>query len=406
MRSIRKEGDASRNGLLLAGLLAGLTLNFREEAYIASATMTLSLLLFRTGFKNVASYCVGGLLTALPLWLYNLNDSASIFGLHAKIYASVNASHTFFERACSSPGNLWFFLFRPHLEFVFASVLTIFVCLLAFYAGFQKSQRVKATALGACICLALMNCIGQATEANMFYGNFLHQSLASTLPLAAIPLVFMRELLSSFGIRHRILAASCLLYILGAGMLLDAKSAGSYWGARHFLLVAPAIVALTISLVIEQFSSGKKMIAWLTALLLLISIPIQFNGLRALWIKRHHSIKVLELATPGAIIASDVFWAPQWFAAAPNSVTVVHIRSKEDLERLVAACAKAKKPFTLLLSPNFRVLPNDAISWLLTKVELRQGKVFDEPHDKLVILQAFHCTPKENAEEKEPATTN
>ena len=373
--------------LALAGLLAGLACAFREEGMLAAASCLAGLMLCGIGWRKGLAFALLCGIALLPLWAFNLHDSGSVMGLHAKIYASIDGGRSLLQRLSDAPFNAWFFLLKPNFNSIIAQAAAGAPFMLAALAGLSKRTDFKIAALACCLLAAIANFIALALSAEPLGLMLTHQSLAASLPLAAIPLAFLNKAWDGSSLKLRFLIVSCGLYALLAGALLTASSAGVFWGARHFMPIAPQLCALSAFLLAASMPQALRAIGFA---LIAASLLLQACALNTFIAKRGFSAELLRAAQPGSIVATDIFWTPEEFALAPESASIVYLRNAEDLKTLV----ELKKPFTLLLSKHFRKLPNEASAWLLENVDLMPGPTLSHPKLALLELQAFECRPK------------
>ncbi len=393
LRCLRAGG--MKPGLLLAltaGAAAGASTAFREEGYIGLAAALAGLAVCRAGWRPCLAFAAGAGLLLAPLWAFNLFDSGSVFGIHAKIYASLNPGHGLSSRLLAVPSNLWFFLLKPHFDVAFPLCLAALPLGFAAYAGLRGSAGLRALALLLCVAAAFASFLSQALNPELLAATLRHQSLWESLPLAALPLLFLRELWTGRDRGLRFLGVSTALFLLGSAALLDSRSAGVFWGARHLLLAAPALCALAACL---PWLSGSTLLRWGALALLAVSLLVQSNGIQMLWEKRAHSESVLRGLPPSALIATDVFWLPEEFAADPQGRTVVFIRSSPDLVRLLEACkAKGIPSFTLAMSPLFSGMHLSTREWLRNETDVRESGGFETPGLSILDLVAYNCVLK------------
>ncbi len=223
----------------LAGVLAGFATAFREEGYLCLAAFAISLPFCGRSLRDVFFYSAGAALALLPLWLWNLHESGSIFGLHAKLYASLYGVQTLQSQIAEVPAKLWHFLIKAHFDSIIP--LALFSALLPISAaiGAFGGLRLKTLALALCVAVAVGNCAAQFLSVEAMEGTLRHQSFAESFPFLALPLIFLRELWTD--LRFRLLLLSSFLATLGIALLLNMASIGIFWGARHFLLLAPQL---------------------------------------------------------------------------------------------------------------------------------------------------------------------
>ena len=292
--------DATRPGdfrrqlryLFLAGLFGGLSTILREEGYICLASFFLALLFCRVNLKVCFLFAVGSALTLLPLWLFNLHEAGSIFGLHAKIYATLGTGHSLSGRLLAIPANLYFFIAKPHFDSVFAALSTLLVLFTAFLAGLFGGRGFKLCGLALCLALTLANCLAEFFDPGLLASTIRFQSLLESLPLAFVPLLFLKDLFFKMGLRMRFLAISTFFSTLLVAALVDSANAGVFWGARHLLLPA---VQLSLIAVCLLFFDSSRIFKILGLALMVVSLSIQLNGLWILWEKKAFSEALLEV---------------------------------------------------------------------------------------------------------------
>ena len=237
-----------RGGFFGCGVLWGLSLFMREEAYFCAAAFGAALLVCGK-WRELLRFSGGFLLPALPLWILQALLYGHIFGLHGKFYyLNNNASFSLLTQVRAAAFNLFHHLFRfdGWGRGAWGS-LAAWSALLPLTAGaapgFRRWLEFKYAAATVYLVCTVFLTAGLWFQAVPVYTAAGAVGLFSTTPLAAGFLVNWRAFLGTR--RFRVWTWALIFYILGVPLLMTASDVGLVWGARHFLVILPLLLYLS-----------------------------------------------------------------------------------------------------------------------------------------------------------------
>ncbi len=371
-----------RGGFFSCGVLWGLSLLMREEAYFCAAAFGAALLVCGK-WRELLRFSGGFLLPALPLWLLQAALYGHIFGLHGKFYyLNNNAGFSLFTQARAAAFNAFHHLFRfdgwGRSSWGSLAAWSALLPLAAGAApGFRRWLTYKYAAMIVYLVCTVFLTAGLWFQAVPVYTAAGAVGLFSTTPLAAGFLINWRAFLKTS--RFRVWTWALIFYILGVPLLMTASDVGLVWGARHFLVIVPPLCYLSfigfrrLGAPPLPLPSGLKLHKLLPPAAVGAGVFLQCYGLYALNRVAEDSAVIEEalLRAPGKTVVTDVFYLPEQTPRLFFGKTVLQVLSPNDLEVLKKFLAKqGEKEFTLVLSPRFRRLPDPVLRELITAFPL------------------------------------
>ena len=379
----------------LCGVLAGLSILFREEGFIFAAGMGLAMLLWYFSWKRVLAYAAGAALIVVPLLIWNYCDSGSIFGMHHQIYAHLPKGKGSFLG--NQLKNYSFYLFLLCLPFWGQLNLIVPWVLLA-GPGLRMVPKLRKVAECFYFSVAMVGC-GASLWCNLrtaHGGVFIYQSLLDHVPIFALFLLFLPVLLREKQKEIRFLSLTALAGIFLPPLLLNFDQPGMFWGGRHFLNVVPLLCILSVFLLkrAESVSRTAKVGGWV---LVALSLAANAGGYGVLSVKRNFSAQyVRELAKPEyQVILTDMFWMPEELAWIHREKCVLLLTSADSLDQVRPFLrSNGIRKFHLLLGRNYRRLSNESVTRALSEVEFKPGPRFRHPMLGFFDCQLFECSWK------------
>jgi len=370
-----------RGGFFGCGVLWGLSLFMREEAYFCAAAFGAALLVCGK-WRELLRFSGGFLLPALPLWFLQALLHGHIFGLHGKFYyLNNNAGFSLLTQVRAAAFNLFHHLFRfdgwGRSPWSLAAWSALLPLAAGAAPGFRRWVKFKYAAVILYLACTVFLTAGLWFQAVPVYTAAGAVGFFSTTPLAAGFLVNWRAFLGTG--RSRVWTWALIFYILGVPLLMTASDVGLVWGARHFLVILPLLLYLSFIGFRRLGNPGVPLPAWgrLRKLLSLAALGaglfLQCYGLYALNRVAEDSaaVEAALLRAPGKTVVTDVFYLPEQTPRLFFGKTVVQVLSANDLELLRKFLAgRGEKEFTLVLSPRFRRLPDPVLRELITAFPL------------------------------------
>ena len=370
-----------KGGFFACGVLWGLSLLMREEAYFCAAAFGAALLVCGKR-RELLRFSGGFLLPALPLWLLQAALYGHIFGLHGKFYyLNNNTAFSLLTQVRAAAFNCFHHLFRFDGWGRSPWNLAAWSALLLLAAGaapnFRRWSKFKYGAALFCLACTVFLTAGLWFQAVPVYTAAGAVGLFSTTPLMAGFLVNWRAFLKTE--RFRAWTWALIFYILGVPLLMTASDVGLVWGARHFLVILTPLCYLSFIGFRRlgdpglPLPAGLKLHKLLPAAAVGTGIFLQCYGLYALNRVAEDSSYVEEalLRAPGKTVVTDVFYLPEQTPRLFFGKTVLQVLTSTDLEVLKKFLAdRGEKEFTLVLSPQFRRLPDPVLKELVTAFSL------------------------------------
>ena len=371
---------------VLAGFLLGVSLLMREEGYFVCAALGGALLL--TGrFRETGTFLAGFLGAALPLWVCQWISDGHFLGHHGKMYYLNNNEHF----SLTGQMKVVFFNFFHHL-FRFdgwgASKLNFLAwsALLPLAAGafprFKGGVKVKYAAVAIyLVCMAFL-AAGVWFQKDIIFTASLLTGLFTATPAVVGFMISWRPFLKEK--RFRGMTLFILLYTAAVPVLMTASDIGLVWGSRHFLVLLPPLIYLSMRGF--RLSFGKRRGRLIFAAAAAVSIAIQLFGLYALERVSSDSFAVEKnlLARREKVIVTDVFYIPEQMPRLFFEKTVLQVVTQQDAARFKAYLKENKiKNVLLVLSPRFRRMDDAVLKEVLTVCPLTA------PPEKLTGTSGF-----------------
>ena len=378
---------------VLCGALAGISILFREESFIFAAGMGLGMLIWYFSWKRMLSYCLGIALLTIPLLIWNLLDSGSVFGMHHQIYSMLPKAEESFLLVQLK--NYSFYLFLLCLPFCGQLNLVIPWLLLA-GTGLSLIPKIRQAAGCVTLGIAAVFC-GASLWCNIMTrhgGVFIYQSLLDHLPVFAFFLLCVPMLLREKPAVVRFLTLLSLTGIFLPPFLLNYDQPGMFWGGRHFLNIVPLLSLLSVYLLFSKEKLSRMMRAggWI---LVFLSLAANLCGYAVLSIKRNFSAQyVRELSKPEyQVILTDVYWMPEELAWIHREKCILLMTESDALDQ-VRPLLKANgiRRFHLLLGKNYRRISNESVKRTIQEAECRPGVRFSRAMLDFFECQLFECT--------------
>lgn len=366
-------GDQRHPGLwrrLGAGAILGGATVLREEGYVLTAAFALGWVVSHPGRRAaVGTVLAGWVAIVLPWWMVNLRLFGNVLGLHASVYAALPPSPE--GGAAAGPfadvmRSLWVYLLQWHPDRLLA-IAGALPLVLAAAAGLllpasHRGGRWLTGALALATAGSALLVVLTLLDPAPLIGTLHRQSLLPGIPIAALVLIAGRRLWGGGSPVTRCLLATSAAGVAGLGLGLRTADMGIIWGPRHFLMLVPALLALTPDAagVVLGAATGrgwKRLTATLIAGLVGLGLLLQAHGLGLLSARkratRDLAAAVAEMQ-PVAVV-TDVYWVPEELAAIYLTVPVFDAADPSALVEVLDGI-RAGSPNALVvlaLSPSF-----------------------------------------------------
>ena len=352
----------------LAGVVLGASLLLREEAYFLVFAFAAALFCDRDG-KNAIRTATGFISAALWIWVYQYCAFGHIFGLHGGTYYLNNlpdAANPLVRQLRMIPWNYWHHLLRfaP-----FASPWANWLCLApilgAVAAGALTNRRwdrlkriVSIAALagwGALVCATVVTC----RDDDIAFRAAGITGLIAANPLFLYFYLNWRRMWSHRSRAIRLSARAAAIYILLVPPLLTVNDIGLIYGARHFLIIMPMLLFLSLRGP-RSGTTPRLLPAALSGLLqgasifMLVDVSAEADELE----------KVL-LPTPGETLITDAFFLPEQTPRIFFGSTVLKLDDRNIDELIAYLRQQRKREITLVLSNRYRRISDAGVMKLL-----------------------------------------
>lgn len=387
--------------LLGTGFLCGISLLFREEGWILSAAIFVTFCCCGISLKKTASAFGCFLITAVPLCFWNYRDSGSIFGIHYVIYHSLgNAELSLSERLYS----LFYFVWKSYGP-PFPAMISACIFAAGFAGGLLFPEKWKRTEIlrKILLCAAALAAVGNLyflfCEKDPVMGTLSVQSLCASFPLAVLPFLWMGGFFRGSAKRIRFAGMVLLISVLLTGLALNFKTAGIFFGPRHFLFLMPFFFLLTFY-VFFRFLARRRNASFQSRMMFLIplcilftsSIVVQLFSLGVLKNKKDFSQQMLqEIEGLGkeTVIATDIFWMPEELAVFHGKRGILYFKSGEDL-RLFDRIAQKGQTIVMILSRHFKNIDGKEMTDVLKSYQVMTDKEFTPYPQSVMTIRLFY----------------
>ena len=390
---------AVRRRLFLAGVVMGAGLILREEMYFLAAATAAGLLFAEPRrWRGVLRFEAGFAVAALPLLLWQFHSFGHVLGLHGALYYSHNriAPPTVWEQLSGCLEGYYLYLlqfnagapeFRWYYPLLFSPMLLMAAAGAAPEFGAWRKFKHGAFALASAAWLILVVMLWRTPVPAMAAGVTV--GLFTGTPLMAGFLLNWRALLRSAERSSRLLAALAIVYILLTPPLLTRSDIGIIWGPRHFLCLMPILLLLSFAgwrkernaEIRRALAAGGpdravrrgRMLRLIPATALFFSLAISLFGMWTLFGvagETAHLTGKLRALAPEVVI-SDLFFLPEQTPQLFFEKRWLFVKDDAAAAELPALLARhGVRHATLVLSPRFRNLSDDALRRLLTALPL------------------------------------
>ena len=379
---------------VLCGLLAGISILFREEGFIFAAGTGMAVLFWHFSWKRLLAYGGGTAAVVLPLLIYNFCDSGSIFGMHHAVYSQLPKAPGAF--LVNQLKNYSFYLFLLCLPFWGQLNLLVPWILLA-GPGLRLVPKLRLLTECFYFSTAIV-CCGASIWCNVTTphgGVFIYQSLLDHVPVFALFLLCLPILLRAERRDIRCLALIALVGIFLPPLLLNHAQPGMFWGGRHFLNIVPLLCVLSVFLLCRAGTGISRVVRFGGWILVILSLAANVSGYGVLAVKRNFSAQyVRELAKPEyQVILTDMYWMPEELAWIHREKCILLLTEPNALDRVRPFLRTAGiRKFHLLLGKNYRKITNASVMRTIRETDFRPGRHFSHPMLGFFECQLFECT--------------
>ncbi|MBV8200853.1 MAG: hypothetical protein JOZ15_09545 [Acidobacteria bacterium] len=373
-----------------AGLLLALSTILREEGYVLTLALLGGLLWAWRAPRLAAALAAGWAAVMAPFWWLQHELFGAALGIHAAAYGGLAAAGPgggggagggsggafgqLGRLLGAKLGDYAFFLLRFHPHPWLSGLLaTPFV--LVFLAGLRRRRPGRTEALDLCL-LGLATAAAAVLVALLLadprgvFDTLFTQGLLPHSPFLLLALLGLRGQLTSPHRAARFLAAVCTLFALLVVLPLNRADVGIIWGPRHFLVLYPLLVALSLlalrdlwrgagladggerplqegdasagGAAARQGPARRRAVAALAAVLVLSSLAVECQGLRLLALKKAGSERIVGAvrAAPGRAVIVDGYWLAEELAALYFEREVLEVDSDADCRDLLDLLAR------------------------------------------------------------------
>ena len=360
-----------RNRPTAGGFVLACGIPFREEGYVAIASVVVALLVTRR-FREIVGFVSGTLLVLVPLWIGNAIAFGHPLGLHATVYGAMPA--TVLDRFT----NFFVYLFEFSSRSPWREILPLPAIALIALSPLRSSPPVirlrVALACAAALAAVAFAALLMRTETPM--RETLHtQGLVGAVPFAIVIACAAREI-------PRFLTAVIASALVLSCLVLNQADMGVVWGPRHFLWLMPLVV-------VGVMRAAQAIPRTVLALLIVAAVAIELHGAALLAKKLAFSgelVATVKSASP-RVIVTDVFWVPEDLAAVYLEVPILFVQNDRQLASLLERLPKAGIDRVLFVaSRQYRLISNDGLRPLLRHTTQRRRIGGSEPMLDLMLL--------------------
>jgi len=357
----------------LAGFAFACGLWMREELYLLGLGVLIVLIIERE-WKNILRFGSGAIIPATLLWISNYILFNNIFGLHGATYWGNNrtdfsATAQIQEIIFNFYQHIVRFETLPGWSGIAAGTAVLCAAAAGVTTGYRKFIKFKTvcavifTAISLILSIALLKEKAFLLTSAKTFGLFL------SVPVTGVILLNIRALLTDKVKAVRILTGTVLFYTLAIPFLLNSNDIGLTWGARHFIMILQLAGVLCVYAFTKNglFRNGTK---WIFITLCASGIILQLWALNAL-VKVSKDTENLEmelLEQKAPVVISDLFFIPEMTPELPFEKVFLEVTESRQLDSALEYLDKSDtQEVMLILSPNYRKLPNSELAKLLKR---------------------------------------
>ena len=315
-----------------AGLLLAQSTVLREEGYVLTLALLAAFLWAYRAPRLGAALAGAWLAVMAPVWWLQHRLFGAALGIHAAAYGALAAParggaagglDELGRQLGVKLGDYAFFLLRFHPDPRVGGWLAVPFALVC-VAGLRRRRTgaLDLCLLGLATAAAAAFVVLLAGDSRGVFDTLFTQGLLPHTPLLLLALLGLRAQLASPERPGRFLAAACTLFAMLVVLPLHRADVGILWGPRHFLVLYPLLVTLSL-LALRDLRRGaeraahRRMLALLAATLALLGVAVEGQGLRLLALKKNGSERMLEAvrAAPGHAVVTDAYWLTEELAA-------------------------------------------------------------------------------------------
>ncbi len=329
-----------------AGLIIAFGAVQRPEMYMMAIALGLALLVLAwPRWQPLLALTAGGVVGLLPLlWLQNrwIGHPLGIMMTH---FSDYGRPESFVFDCVGPPRNIQAGRFLLYIEgrdpwsFMAAMLVIIGLFLLIFWLRLPSLQNNKVAVSGLLLAIA-----GYTIWGSMLWRGAL-AGLLTTFPLLALSLTYVDKANDTNPQRpvYRLTLWTALLF-LGGMLAIWPAYGGNHFGARYLLPVYPLLLFLAFYAynAYAAKASMQKMVQFIGAVLLMLSIMLQILGLRIFWQQtaENQSIQAALAELPAEVILTNHPFLPTMLRGLDDQF-FMYVDSETDFETLIPRFADA-----------------------------------------------------------------
>ena len=362
-----------KNRVEIAGFAFACGLWMREELYLLGLGL-LIVLIIEKEWKNILRFGIGAIIPTVALWISNYALFDNIFGIHGATYRNNNRID--FSLAAYIKEvvfNFYQHLIRFETLPAYSDIAATAAILCAIVAGVMPQQhkylRFKIVSAVIFAVISLILSVALLREKLFLLACAETFGLFFAVPVTAVILFNIRVLLTDNRKSVRILTKILLFYTLAIPFLLNSNDIGLTWSARHFIMLMPLAGVLAVYAFMKNGFFRSK-VKYIFVALAVSGVVLQLWALYAL-VKVTCGNAELEselLAQNAPVVISDLFFMPEMTPNLPFEKVFLEVTDSKQLASALEYLEKNKcNEVLLILSPDYRKLPNSELSQLLAR---------------------------------------
>jgi hypothetical protein len=307
------------------GLAAGFGLAQRPEMYLFTLALGFGVIVFSWRRRRLlVSFVLGGVLSTLLVWGMQYRWVGHPFGLaFASHFFGYGAPAQYIVESKSFPAlykyTFMLFYVQPDSLLTFAATLLILIgiLLIVFSLRLEKMRRPGWLMVGGIACISGYILIMYYTRYGIIPG------IISTFPLIALSLTVVAGENGRYARIHHFVFLVSFLF-LGGMVLVWPAYGGRQWGARYLLPAYPLLAYLAYDAYATlhprlQYDM-QKTLRRVAVGLLVISVLLQFMGVRALYMVRKDKARQRDLV---ASLAPSLLITDKTEAHVPPAMSTI-----------------------------------------------------------------------------------
>jgi hypothetical protein len=346
--------EPSRRTAAWVGLLAGLAIYFRTDAYLLAAILGVTCAVGGRRPLDAATLGLVLIATLLPLWIFQWSTYGNPLGLHlqSQEWGQLDLS-SFLKQRQVVASNIFL---NTHRNSLLSVAIALPFLLLAPVAWKLRAQvqlsddRSNSTSdyLAAAALVSVLVGGAAALHGHLSTSRPLHWLVGANGLFSVSPILILAFLpgeMSRYQERVRagrttLLSVLFLNVCIYAALMPERNTFGIHWGCRFLLIAYPILAVLSAARLVEIWERAipmRLLIRVLTVAVLVLAVASQLYSLELLRARKEFTARLVTdvSQTPGDLIVTTVGYLPADLARIFYERPIFLVRSRSDVTTIM-----------------------------------------------------------------------